>query len=42
MDNNKNQKNNDKYQDSAGTGVLGAIIFFIGIMIAFYLISKFM
>lgn len=38
--NNKNQKS--KYQDCPGSDILGAIIFFIVIMIGMYLLSKFM
>ena len=40
--NNENKENKSKYNDSSGTGVLGAIIFFIVIMLAMFLISKFM
>ena len=47
MENNNNNnneifENKSKYQDSSGTGVLGAIIFFIAIMAGMYLLSKFM
>ena len=42
MENNNNSENKNKYQDSSATGVLGAIIFFIAIMIGMYLLSKFM
>lgn len=40
--NNENQESRSKYQESSGTGVLGAIIFFILIMIGMYLLSKYM
>lgn len=47
MENKNNNNNNEifenksKYQDSSGTGVLAAIIFFLSIMIGMYLLSKF-
>ena len=40
--NNDNFENKRKYQESSDTGVLGALIFFILIMIGMYLLSKFM
>ena len=48
MENKNNNNNNEifenksKYQDSTGTGVLGAIIFMIVIFIGMFLLSKYM
>ena len=39
MDNNEDRS---KYKDSSGTGVLSAIIFFVLMMVAMFLISKYM
>ncbi len=40
--NNDNFENKSKYQDSSGTGVLGAIIFMIIVFIGMFLLSKYM
>lgn len=43
MENNTNEENNNKerYSDSSGTGVVGALVFTILAFVAMYLLSKF-